>query len=237
MWYLKDFIDRLLLTFGGNALMKTNKLLSVLLVPLFLFASSLSAETITKTFSHRLLVGEQSKTWEHRIDLPDDAVMAQKRFITRELDLRMGKLVVESEVFTPMFYYVKVKLAKHVEMGAAGQITIKLNIGKKPIESDVSAPTNLKLSDVGATLKPIFTWKTEARYAAISLYDVDEQKTVWERVSTTTGFKAFDEPFYLKKHHYIWAVKVSDKSGRYSKPAQAAFKIITQDGVVIAVPE
>ena len=100
-----------------------------------------------------------------------------------------------------------------------------------------AAPTNLKLSEVGAALKPIFTWKTDARYAAISLYDVTEQKTIWERISTTTGYKGFDEGFLKKDHHYIWAVKVSNKNGKWSKPAKAAFRIEQVDGIVVTIPE
>ena len=217
--------------------MLRNRLLAVLLFGLLLISSSAFAETITKTFSHKLLVGQPSQTWEHRIDLPDSAMINEKRFIARDLDIRMGKLVIVKEEFTPNYYYIKVKLAKHTEIFMKGFITIKLEIGDKPLVANTDAPTNLRLSSVAATLKPGFKWTTKNRYAAISLYDLDTQKTVWERISVNTGIKIFDEPFFLEQHRYIWSVKVSDKSGRYSKPVEASFKIVTQDGIVIAIPD
>lgn len=198
---------------------------------------TVQAQTIEKDFFHQLKVGEQPQSWEHRIDLPEEAAMQGRAFVERSLDLRMGKLVIECELLTPMFYYVKVRLPKHPEVPMAGSLKIELKIGDIISNKSPHAPAQLALSEYGATLKPIFTWKTTARYAAISLYDVTQQKTVWERVSTTCGYIGFDEGWLKKDHRYRWAVKVSEANGRYSSEVMSGFKIEEQNGVVIAIPE
>ncbi|MBU1107809.1 MAG: hypothetical protein KKB51_14140 [Candidatus Riflebacteria bacterium] len=195
------------------------------------------AQTIEKTFFHQLKVGEQPQSWEHRIDLPEEAAMQGRVFVARSLDLRMGKLVIESELFTPTFYYVKVRLPKHPEVPMAGNLTVELKIGDVLSNVAPQAASQLALSEYGATLKPIFTWKTPARYAAITLYDLTEQNTVWERVSTTCGYIGFDEGWLKKDHRYRWAVKVSEVNGRYSPEVMAGFRIEEQNGVVIAIPD
>ncbi len=204
-----------------------------------LFASSASAvEFYEKEFFHQLPVGTPAQSWEHKIDLTDEMMYKDQNFVARELDLREGKLVVEHEELTSMYYYIKVRLPKHVDMPMAGKIKIKLTVADNPsCPFPPAAPTGLALSEVGATLKPIFTWKTEEKYAAITLYDVTEQKTVWERISTTQGYKAFDDGFLKKDHHYKWAVKVSNKFAAYSKEAMAGFRIEEVDGIVVAIPE
>jgi hypothetical protein len=198
-----------------------------------------AAEIYEKEFFHQLKVGEPSQSWEHRIDLTDEMMYKDQSFIARELDLREGKLVIEHEELTQLYYYVKVRLAKpHPSVPMAGKIKIKLTVADNPVcPFPPAAPVELKLSPVGAALKPIFTWKTDSRYAAITLYDVTAQKTVWERISTTQGYKGFDEGFLSKGHHYRWAVKVSGKHAAYSKEAQAAFRIDEVDGVVVTIPE
>ncbi|HAE39457.1 MAG TPA: hypothetical protein DCG57_12580 [Candidatus Riflebacteria bacterium] len=198
---------------------------------------SAQAQTIEKNFFHQLKIGEQPQSWEHRIDLPEEAAMQGRVFVARGLDLRMGKLVIERELFTPTFYYVKVRLPKHPEVPMAGNLTVTLQIGDVISTKAPQAPTQLALSAAGATLKPIFTWKTPARYAAVSLYDLTEQKTVWERVSTIGGYIGFDEGWLKKDHRYRWAVKVSEGNGRYSPETMAGFRIEEQNGVVIAIPE
>ncbi len=184
-------------------------------------------------------MGEPSQSWEHRIDLPEELLYKGYAFIARDLDLREGKLVIEHEEFTSTFYYVKVRLAKpHVSVPMAGKIKISLTATDNPgCSLAPDAPAELKLSEVGAALKPVFTWKTTCRYAAIALYDVTEQKTVWERISTTQGYKGFDEGYLKKGHHYLWAVKVSNNRAVYSPESQAAFRIDEVNGVVVAIPE
>ena len=211
-------------------------LMACLLVSSSAFAST---ETFEYEFFHQLKVGEPSQSWEHRIDLPDDYKHHGWVFDTRDYDLLEGKLVIECEKFTPMYCYVKVRLAKpHPSVPMAGKIKIRLVATNNPTYLfSPEAPTELKLSEVGAALKPIFTWNTECRYAAITLFDLTEQKTIWERFSTTQGFKGFDEGFLTKGHRYVWAVKAGDRYGLYSKEARAAFRIDEVDGVVIAIPE
>lgn len=213
---------------------------TVLMACLFICSPALQAtELYEKEFFHQLKVGEPSQSWVHQIDLTDEMMYKDQNFIYREIDLREGKLVIEHEELTSLWYIVKVRLAKpHVSVPMAGKIKIKLTVADNPsCGMPPSPPTDLALSEVGASLKPIFTWKTDARYAAISLYDVTDEKTVWERVSTTQGFKAFDEGFLTNGHHYRWAVKVSGKHASYSHETQAAFRIEKVDGVVVTIPE
>lgn len=204
---------------------------------MMLFVSSLQAETIEQNYFHQLKVGELAQSWEHRIDLPDAAAMKGQVFTGRNLDLRMGKLVIEREVLTPTYYYVKVRLPKHPEVPMAGNLKVELQIGNVISDKKPEAPSALALSSVGATLKPVFTWKTPSRYAAVTLYDLTEQKTVWERVAVNCGYIGFDEGYLSKDHRYRWAVKVSDVNGRYSTETMAGFKILEQNGVVVAIPE
>ncbi len=211
--------------------------LVLLIVCLLSVALVAQAETLEKNFFHQLKVGEQPQSFEHRIDLPEAAAMKGQVFTGRGLDLRMGKLVIEREMLTPTFYFVKVRLPKHVEVPMAGNLKIQLEIGDVLSSKTPDAPVQLALSSAGATLKPIFTWKTTCRYAAITLFDLTEQKTVWERVSTTCGYIGFDEGYLKKDHRYRWAVKVSDANGRFSTETVAGFKIEEQNGVVIAIPE
>lgn len=211
--------------------------LVLLIVCLLSVAMVAQAETLEKNFFHQLKVGEQPQSFEHRIDLPEAAAMKGQVFTGRGLDLRMGKLVIEREMLTPTFYFVKVRLPKHVEIPMAGNLKIQLEIGDVLSSKTPDAPVQLALSSAGATLKPVFTWKTTSRYAAITLLDLTEQKTVWERVSTTSGYIAFDEGYLKKDHRYRWAVKVSDANGRFSTETVAGFKIEEQNGVVIAIPE
>jgi len=211
--------------------------LFALIMGLLLCITAAQAETLEQTFSHQLKVGDQPRSWEHRINLPDSAAMKGRVFIARSLDLRMGKLVIEREEFTPHYYYVKVRLPKHVDIPMAGTLKVEITIGSLFETNAPAAPTALALSKAGATLKPVFTWKTSSRYAAISLFDLTEQKTVWERVSTTSGYIGFDEGLLKKDHRYRWAVKVSDANGRYSSESASGFRIEEQNGVVIAIPE
>ncbi|GAB4281569.1 MAG: hypothetical protein Kow0029_26760 [Candidatus Rifleibacteriota bacterium] len=196
-------------------------------------------ELYEQEFFHQLKAGEPSQSWEHRIDLTDAMMQNGKAFVAREIDLREGKLVVEAEELTQLYYYVKVRLAKpHPSVPMAGKIKIQLTVadhGSCPFPPD--PPANLALSPVGAALKPVFTWKTDAKYAKITLYDMTTQETVWERISTTKGYKAFDEGFLTKGHHYKWAVRVSYKQADYSNETVAAFRIDEVGGVVVAIPE
>lgn len=216
--------------------MRTIKIFALIL-GLMVCAMAAQAENIEENFFHQLKVGEQARSWEHRIDLPEAVAMKGRVFIGRNLDLRMGKLVIEREEFTPHYYYVKVRLPKHVDVPMAGNLKVELTIGSLFETNVPAAPAGLALSNAGATLKPVFTWKTSSRYAAITLFDMTEQKTVWERVSTTSGYIGFDEGFLKKDHRYRWAVKVSDANGRYSAETVSGFRIEEQNGVVIAIPE
>jgi hypothetical protein len=216
------------------------KIFSILMACFLVSAVAAQAtETLEKEYFHQLKVGEPSRSWEHRIELTDEMMHKDQSFVARDLDLREGKLVIEHEELTQLYYYVKVRLAKpHESVPMAGKIKIKLTVADHPTcVMPPDAPTQLSLSEVGAALKPIFTWKSKSRYAAITLFDMTEQQTVWERISTTQNYKGFDEGYLKKGHSYIWAVKVSDKHAVYSQATQAAFTIKEVDGIVVAVPE
>ena len=197
----------------------------IIVLCMSLVAVAAQAETIGTNFFHQLKVGEPAQSWEHRIDLPDSAAMQGRVFVARSLDLREGKLVIERELLTPTFYYVKVRLPKHPEMPMAGNLKIELTIGDVISDKKPEAPTALSLSPVGATLKPIFVWKTTCRYAAITLFDLTEQQTVWERLSTNCGYSAYDEGYLKKDHHYRWAVKVSESNGKFSAETMATIPL------------
>lgn len=203
----------------------------------FLAAASASAEIIEKNFFHQLPIGAEAQSWEYRISLPDSAMMQGKVFTARALDNLMGKLAIEAEVLTPTYYYVKVRLPKLKEIPMAGSLKVELTIGDKPSMQAPAAPTALAISEHSATLKPVFTWQSESKYAAIALYDLTEDKTIWERVSTHRGYMGFDEGWLQKDHSYIWAVKASDDNARYSKATTAKFRIAEVDGIVIIIPE
>jgi len=201
-----------------------------------LVAQAACAETLTKTFFHQLLVSDVAKSWEHRIDLPESSGVAGQYFVKRKLSVLMGKLVIEAEEFTPTYYYVKVRLPKMVGQPMAGEITIDLEIGEGTCSPAVDAPSKLKLFEHAAALKPLFTWVTKERYAMVTLYDLDENKTIWERVSTTGGYIGYDEGF-IKKHHFLWAVRVGNEFGKWSSEVQAKFHIAVQDGIVVVVED
>ncbi len=217
--------------------------MTFVLCGLFILFAGLTAqgmtatETMTKVFDHQLLVNSQPQSWEHRIDLPDGCAHEGHVFLARRLKLE-GRLVIEAEEFTPTYYYVKVRLPKHFEEPARGILTVEIDKGAPmALPAVPEAPTELKIHPVSAARKPAFVWKTAARYGMITLYDLDENKTVWERVSVRQGVAAYDEPGYLPLHRYLWAVKVSDQTGRWSRETRAAFRIAEQNGVVVVIEE
>lgn len=198
---------------------------------------AVSAETLTQTFEHQLLVNQPPQSWEHRIDLPDAQAIAGEIFVKRDLALE-GRLVIEREVLTPTYYYIKVRLPKHPAEPMKGILKVVLDTGKQAATTPVLDPvTELKLiTDAAPVLRPAFTWKGAGKFAAVTLYDVDLGQTVMERVAVNHKFTQFNEG-WLTKHHYRWAVKQADATGRYSKEVQAAFRIEEVNGVVVAIPE
>ncbi len=208
-----------------------------LFVFVLLTAAVARAETITQEFKHNLLVNQPAQSWEHRIDIPEDCQAHGMIFVKRNLFL-MGKLVIEREEFTPAYYYVKVSMPKHPGEPVAGVLKVTIDLDKKPCADPIVAPaTDLKLMDGCASRYPIFTWKGNNNYAAITLYDADTNQTIWERVICKHSGAGYDEITPLPLHHYKWAVKLSDATGRWSKETQAAFKIVQQGGAIVAIPE
>jgi hypothetical protein len=218
------------------------KKLTIAVCCLFVLLAGATAQaevaTLTKVFDHQLLVNSHPQSWEHRIDLPEAAAFTGRIFRTRRLQLE-GRLVIEAEELTPTYYYVKVRLPKHFQEPARGILTVTLTYGEPVTPPPApAAPTDLKIAPISAARKPAFTWKAApaARYGAITLYDLDTNQTVWERVSVKPGVALFDEG-YLPLHRYLWAVKVSDEHGRWSTESRAAFRIMEKDGVVVIVEE
>ncbi|MFZ2959623.1 MAG: hypothetical protein WA705_22280 [Candidatus Ozemobacteraceae bacterium] len=197
-----------------------------------------AGETVTQEFKHNLIINQPAQSWEHRIDLPADCGNHGFIFVKRELQLD-GRLVIEREELTPTYYYVKVKLPKHLEEPVAGILVVKLSVDKQQALVPVlDAPTGLKLMEGCASRRPAFLWNGAKKYSVISLYDVNTNQTIWERVIVKHTGAAYDEPNYIELHHYKWAVMQSDETGRWSKETQAGFRVEQQpNGSVIAIPE
>jgi hypothetical protein len=197
----------------------------------------LAADEVVEKYDHQLLVNSQPQDWEHRIDLPE-SMMAKGMIFTRRKLALLGKLVIVKEEFAATYYYVKVRLPKHFSEPARGMLTVTLQLGEKPVDAALlPAPTELKLMEGGASRKPIFIWKADGRFAALTLYDVTLDRTIWERVVLNYKGKEYDEGFLPIGHHFKWAVKQSDETGRWSKETMAGFRIVEKDGIVIAIPE
>ena len=196
-----------------------------------------AAATVSQTFDHQLLVNQPPQSWEHRIDLPDAQAFAGEIFVKRDLAID-GRLVIEREILTPTYYYVKVRLPKHPSEPMRGILKVTLDTAKNAPVTPVLAPvTDLKLiTDAAPVLRPVFAWKGDGRFAAVTLYDLDLNQTVMERVQVNHKAIQFTEG-WLQHHHYRWAVKQSDETGRYSKEVQAGFRIEKVNGVVVAIPE
>lgn len=195
------------------------------------------AEILTHTFSHQALVADPAKDYEHRIDLPEAMAMQGKIFVKRDLDTRMGKLVVVTEEFTPMYYYIKVRLPKVVGQPMGGQIKIDLTVADQPIAPTlIPAPEKAHIFEHSAARKPVFVWESKTKYAAVTLFDVAAGKTIWERISTALPACAFDEG-YLPLGRYKWAVKQGDATGRWSTEVQKSFQIVNQNGIVVIIEE
>jgi hypothetical protein len=211
------------------------KVLMVVGLMCVLATSSAFAETLTREFTHQLLVNTPPQSWEHRIDLPDQAAFQGQVFQKRNLKL-LGRLVIEAEELTPTYYYVKVRLPKHVAEPAKGIITIALEIGAPLAAAPVlGAPTQLEIMKGSASRKPIFTWKADGRFSAITVLDVTTGKTVWERI--IVGYKGaeYDEGYLPIGHQYKWAVKQANEFGKYGTEAQAGFRIVQQGDSVIII--
>lgn len=194
------------------------------------------AETLTQTFKHVLIVNTPPQSFEHRIDLPDAAMQAGQVFNRRRLKLD-GRLVIEREELTRTWYYVKVRLPKHPAEPMMGELKVELDYGA-PIAPPplLPAPTHLQVATISAALRPAFTWKGEGKYTAFTLYDLDADKTVMERVAVIHDYTQVSEG-WLEHHRYRWAVRQADETGRYGPEAQAAFRIAVVNGIVTIIPE
>lgn len=201
------------------------------------FLSPVSAEPLSQTFAHELVVTAPAQSWEHRIDLPEELAAKGQIFVRRALEMT-GPMVIEREQFTPTYYYVKVRLPKLVGEPMKGILKVDLELGTQPVVTPVPGqPTGLAIAPVSPALRPVFIWKGTGPYYAVSLYDVDENRTVMERVVIRNQYCSSTSEEWLKHHHYRWAVKQADETGRWSREAQAGFRIEVKDGVVVTIPE
>lgn len=211
------------------------KKLTVFCICMTMVAFVVNAEVIEKTFFHQLKIGDEPQNFRHVIPLPEAEMMSGRVFSERDLSLMMGDLAIVREELTPMYYFIEVRLTKHKKLPAAGQVTVELKTGKG-ISSQVSKPPqNLSIAEISAALKPIFTWEAEDRYAVVSLYDLTKDELIWERISPTSGFIAYDEGFLDNGHEYEWSVRVGKSNGNFSEPKLARFEIRTIDGVVTII--
>lgn len=216
---------------------QTRAMLLVAVLFITAFLSPVSAETVSQTITHELLVNAPAQSWEHRIDLPEELAAKGQIFVKRALSME-GRMVIEREQFTPTYYYVKVRLPKYIGDYMKGILKVDLETGTQPIITPaLDKPTGLALAPVTPALRPAFVWKGAGPYYAVTLYDVDENRTVMERVTIRHQYCSSTTEEWLKHHHYKWAVKQADETGRWSKEAQAGFRIEVKDGVVVCIPE
>ena len=201
--------------------MKRNLILTVLFI-FAVFSCPVFGENLTQSFSHKLSIGEQSNTWEHRIDLPAAQNMRGRIFNGRTLSLD-GKLQIVAEELTPTYYYIKVRLVKATLWFAKGTVDVTLNIGDAPANYPVlDSPSRLKIYGNNGLS---FYWEGTGDYSAISLLENNTAKTLWERVIVGKDTCDLSEVHLTVPNHYTWAVKQSDGTGRYSKEAQSRFRM------------
>ncbi|MFZ5950699.1 MAG: hypothetical protein ACOYXC_08335 [Candidatus Rifleibacteriota bacterium] len=199
-------------------------LLVVLAVALVI--SPVTGEELSKNFAHSLSIGSSAQSYEHRIDLPENWASSGKYFVGRTLALD-GKLVIEREELTRTYYYVKVRLPKAALWFAKGSINITLKAENTDSALPVlESPAGLKAA---GGYYPRFSWAGTGSYSAISLFDRSTGKTMWERVIPGKTQCDMDEGSVRVGAKYTWAVKQSDDTGRYSKEAQANFRVGTKE--------
>lgn len=180
---------------------------------------------LQQNFAHSLSIGNSAKSFEHRIDLPENWSANGNFFVGRTLQLD-GKLVVEREELTKTYYYVKVRLPKATLWFAKGSIDITLKAEKTDSSvGALDAPINLKVS---GELYPYFSWSGVGEYSAISVMDRSNGKTLWERVILNDHASVMDEGSVRVGGKYTWAVKQSGEAARYSNEAQANFRVGTK---------
>jgi hypothetical protein len=255
--------------------MRSNKLYFCLLIILLqlVFTISASAKTIETSFSHKTTLFKPGpRTWEHKIDIPQDLLKKGEVFTTRTLKLNK-KLVIISEELKPTYYYIKVGIPQ--KKPGKGTIKIILTTGKNNAASAINAPDKVQLSD---RLPLTLSWIGKGQYHSLVILNSTTGKEVWERTilssgkaileSSTnqerakirkqinealarkdtkkaleltnklselketpqdkpTGFAKFQFEIKNKaikaQQNYIWAIRSSDKSGKYSKEARGSF--------------
>ncbi len=189
-------------------------------------AGAVVREQMVQAFDHFSPSGTFETSFEHRIDIPGEWATNNMVFVSRVLRLS-GKLHVEREELTGTYYYIKVGLPRALNAPASGSITIMLEAAAEAPFLPVLDPCD-RMTVGGSPAKPAFSWRGHGEYTAISLFDKSWNKTVWERVvqGATTAVKI--DGNMMVGHHYIWALKQTDETARYSPEAQAAFAIGTR---------
>lgn len=199
----------------------------LVLASVLLLCGQASAENISMKFDHALGMGSNSKSYEHRIDIPDEWAM-KKIYMDGRSVKTDGDLVVEREELKPNYYYVKVRLVKGWWGSAKGSVHI--NISGSSVLPGSPAPgacSNLKASDPGNM--PNLSWNGLGKYTAVSLMDISSGRTIWERVILGKTSCKMDESYLTVNHRYFFAAKQSDDAGRYSPEAKISFKIGTRE--------
>jgi len=192
---------------------------------MFLVASA-QAETLTQTFEHKLGMNAPAQSWEHRIDLPENLMSQGLLFVRRTLSLS-GKLEIEREELKGNSYYVRVWLPKTF-WGTKGALTVNLEaLNQAPCTTPPAAPTELKIARNSDPMAPTFTWKGLGKFSAVTLYDVNTNQTVWERIAVNALQSEVSGSLKIG-HHYKWAVMQSDECAKYSTETQAGFRLETR---------
>jgi len=212
------------------------KLSAIGILVLFCCCTSLVyGETYTQKFEYKVGNVTPSYNKEIKIDLPEEFAQKNLIFVKRNVEFPVnqvsvvtpkGKIIGISERLTANSYYLNTRCMNGFwsTPGKKAEVVVTLEIGANPSTSPVLDPPS-GLTVTGAPFAPTFNWKGAGKHAALSVIDVKDGKTVFERVVFNSSSYTMDEGTLKPLSEYIWAVKQSDETGRYSKETQARFSI------------
>ncbi len=206
--------------------MKSMRIFALVMAVVLVLPTLAGADVVKEKFAHKLGIGQEAQSFEHRIDLPENLAAQGHVFTKRALALT-DKLVIEREEFAKTYYYVKVRLPKAQLLIAKGTLEVTLETATTAAPAPVVSPCDaLKVS--GAPVTPTFSWAGLGKYTAITLLEKGSAQTVWERLIVGAKNAKMDEGKLRVGKHYQWAVKQSDECACYSPAAQGAFRLDTQ---------
>jgi len=191
-----------------------------LIIAAFMCFGIARAEEINKEFIHHAGWFHGVTYFEDRVDLPEDALAQKKMFVGRTVIVSEKGFIVREEM-KANYYYVKVGVPDGI-MGKDITVTVNLRVDSNPLTAPiVDRPSNLRVS--GSARSPEFGWSGGGTYTAFTLLNMDSGTTLYERVLMTTQSHKTD--LRLDEGSYIFAVKQSDGTGRYSPETKGKFRV------------